>query len=273
MDKKELLKAHLAKPLEKGDMIWIAAESKKKVLAKFDRLDGDDVYYELDKDIKRAKLTEVEIEKDTRSIGADPFKKAFRANQYNVDLWQLLFRVGWQIEDGNYELRHQKMGDHQVPEVNFDSCVTGPKGEDIMYQRGLVWSVDDKKLLIDSIYNNIEIGKFVLRLRKWNWVKERLEKGQFKYTAFADVVDGKQRINTLIEFVTNQFPDCYGNYWRDLSDDAQWKFRNYMKFSYFELDENTTDSEVLEQFLAINFTGAPMSKEHIEYVKSIRSSI
>jgi hypothetical protein len=40
--------------------------------------------------------------------------------------------------------------------------------------------------------------------------------------------------------------------------------------SYIELDENSTDKDVLSVFLAINFTGVPMSKEHIEYVKSIK---
>jgi len=276
LNKKELIEQYLAEPLKKGDRIYVPEPTTRKPdnieLRDFDRQVGNTVYYKLESGQGTAKVDISKVRKDTRFIGADPFKEPFRARQYNIDMWQLLFRMGWhQIMGGeSWQLRSQPMGDHQVPEVNFDSCVTGPKGEDIMYQRGLVWSINEKQLLIDSIYNNIEIGKFVIRARTWAWVEKRLNKGQVKYTAFADVVDGKQRLNALLDFVTNQFPDSFGNYWKDLSEHARYKFQKYMKFSYFEIDEAATDAEVLQQFLAINFTGAPMSREHIEYVKSIQ---
>lgn len=275
-NKKELIEEYLAKPLQRGDLIWVPEGTMrnpdKKELREFDKQVGDTVYYKLGPGNGVAKAKIADIKKDTRNIGADPFKEPFRARQYNIDMWQLLYRMGWhQIMDGdNWELRQQKVDEWQVPEVNFDSCVTGPKGEDIMYQRGLVWSLEDKQLLIESIYNNIEIGKFVIRTREWAWVKKRLSRGQTKYTAFADVVDGKQRLNALLDFVTNQFADLYGNCWCDLSEIARYKFQKYAKFSFFEIDEDVTDADVLRQFLAINFTGASMSKEHIEYVRSIQ---
>ena len=45
---------------------------------------------------------------------------------------------------------------------------------------------------------------------------------------------------------------------------------NYSKLSYGKLDENTTDEDTINVFLTLNFTGTPMSKEHIKYVQSIK---
>jgi hypothetical protein len=37
-----------------------------------------------------------------------------------------------------------------------------------------------------------------------------------------------------------------------------------------ELGEHATDADVISTFLTLNFTGTPMSKEHIEYIQSIK---
>ena len=37
-----------------------------------------------------------------------------------------------------------------------------------------------------------------------------------------------------------------------------------------ELGELATDEDVKDTFLSINFTGVPMSQDHIDYVKSIK---
>lgn len=87
--------------------------------------------------------------------------------------------------------------------------------------------------------------------------------------SFNDIVDGKQRLHTIKEFINGEFCDLYGNYYSDLSDSAQNKFLNHQLFQYCELPENTSDEEVLYQFLKTNFTGKPQSKEHIYYVKSL----
>jgi len=275
MNKQSLIAQYLAKPLEKGDNIWVPEPStrnpNKIELRVVDRIVGNTVYYKSDSD-GTSKIDISKIEKDTRHIGADHFKEPFKARQYNIDIWQLLFRTGWVESSGTWVPRCEKVGEFTVPEVNYDSCVN-VDGKDVVYQRGLVWSIEDKQLLIESIYNNIEIGKFVIRTRSWGWVEKRLKEGKCKYTAFADVVDGKQRLNALLDFVTNKFSDSHGSYWDDLSTAAQYKFKKCMKFSYFEIDDEVADKEILEQFLAINFTGAPMSVEHIKYVQTLYKDI
>jgi hypothetical protein len=83
-----------------------------------------------------------------------------------------------------------------------------------------------------------------------------------------DCVDGKQRFFAILEFLQNKYPDSHGNYWNDLSPKAQRRFLDFANLSYGELGENATDEDVIDNFLTLNFTGVPMSREHIEYVKS-----
>ena len=85
-----------------------------------------------------------------------------------------------------------------------------------------------------------------------------------------DCVDGKQRMNAILEFVQNKFKDSHGCYWKDLSAYAQREFLNYGRLAVGTMDENTSDKDVINAFLFVNFTGTPMSEEHIEHVKSIK---
>lgn len=56
------------------------------------------------------------------------------------------------------------------------------------YQRDYVWSQEDKESLIDSIFNHIEIGKFVLVFKGYEG-------------DMYEVLDGKQRLSALQEFL------------------------------------------------------------------------
>lgn len=91
--------------------------------------------------------------------------------------------------------------------------------------------------------------------------------------AFNDIVDGKQRLNTIREFLMDEFVDTYGNHFSDLSEESQNKFLNHQLLQYAEMPEGTTDEEVLYQFLKMNFSGIPQSQEHIQYVKSLLNKI
>jgi uncharacterized protein with ParB-like and HNH nuclease domain len=168
--------------------------------------------------------------------------------------------MGYNKKDFNIE------GDWQ--KINFDPYVIDSNGEKQYYQRGLVWTLEQKQLLIESIYNDIEIGKVLLRYNNWSRMKKEESETGTMYSY--DCVDGKQRLNTLFGFVNNEFPDSHGNYWDDLSGNAQRRFFNYSNLSLGELSENATDEDVIDNFLTLNFTGVPMSQNHIEYIKSIK---
>lgn len=195
--------------------------------------------------------------------GVNPFgKEKRRISFYNSDIQSLLWKMGYDASSG--EIKSER--DWQ--KINFDPYIIDTNGEKQYYQRGLVWTLEQKQLLIDSIYNDIEIGKFLLRYNAWSRMKK--EEAETGTMHSFDCVDGKQRLNTILEFVQNKFPDSMGNYWNDLNGYAQRRFKNYGNLSFGELPESATDEDVIDNFLTLNFTGVPMSKEHIEYVKTFK---
>ena len=66
------------------------------------------------------------------------------------------------------------------------------------YQREYVWEQCDKEYLIDSVFKNIEIGRFAfvhLSPQEWDRTGNSYE-----------ILDGKQRLNALIEYYENRYP-------------------------------------------------------------------
>lgn len=160
--------------------------------------------------------------------------------------------VTWEYEDGT-----------KLTGFNFNPYITDKDGNKQYYQRELCWSLEDKQSFIESIYNDMNCGIIVLKVNSDEKAKE--------VGADWDVVDGKQRLNTLIEFFNNKFPDMHGNYWKDFSVVAKRRFRNSLNpITFYEFRENVSDADIKRAFLNVNFTGKPMSKEHIEFVNSIK---
>jgi len=164
------------------------------------------------------------------------------------------------------EKRYEMVKGIRVEEINWNPYVI-INGEKKYYQRPFVWTLQEKQNLIDSIYNGIGCGKIVVVGRSWDKV-EALALAGHTEISFKDIVDGKQRLNAVIEFTENGFPDSYGNYWSDLSAKAKNQFGENQLFSYCYL-EDPTPEDILEQFLKVNFAGVPQSIEHIELVKSL----
>lgn len=210
--------------------------------------------------------------------GMNPFKKeTFRINFYNQDITSVLFKACYGRRDYSFEKpNYDRAGNSNDTNpdkatyggVNFNPYIIDASGKKHFFQRDLVWTLEQKQLLIDSIYNGIEIGKFLFRYRSWEHIEEGMAESGHGYSW--DCVDGKQRFHAILHFVQNKFPDSFGNYWNDLSADAQGRLLNYSKLSYGEMGETAKDSDVVETFLAMNFTGTPMSPEHIAFVQSIK---
>lgn len=196
--------------------------------------------------------------------GVNPFsKEKRRINFYNQEIQSILYKFG-------YDRDKNSPTSSEWQKVNLDPYVYDVNNEKHYYQRGLVWTLEQKQLLIDSIYNDIEIGKFLFRYNSWKRMER--EEAETGIMHSWDCVDGKQRINTILEFIENKFPDSNGNYWDGLSGNAQRRFMNFGNLSYGELPESATDEDVIDNFLTLNFTGVPMSREHIDFVRTIKIS-
>ena len=126
------------------------------------------------------------------------------------------------------------------------------------YQRGYVWEMCDKEALLDSIFENVDIGKFVLiRLNSEQWSARNV---------MYEILDGKQRLSTLIEYYENRFP-YKGKYFNDLSGLDRYTFMQHT-ISVGEVD-NAEKKDVYNYFLMLNKTGRPMAKEQIEKVEKL----
>lgn len=202
------------------------------------------------------------------NTGVNPFPEYDdRVRNMNIALESILFELDM--------LKYRKrVGDkYVINDIEVLECNTNPfvlvNGEPEYFQRPLVWTLEQKQLLVESIYQNIDCGKVLIRKHSW----QELEQSKQTVLAFKDLIDGKQRLTTIAQFVNNEFVDLQGNYYRDFSTSAQNKFLNHQLISYAELPENTTDEQVLRQFLKLNVTGVPQSKEHIDFVKSLYEKV
>jgi hypothetical protein len=73
------------------------------------------------------------------------------------------------------------------------------------YQRELVWDLEDKVALIDSIFRGLDIGKFVFINLPFK-----------DNSPSQEILDGKQRLNAIIEFTQDRFK-YKGVYYSELS--------------------------------------------------------
>lgn len=127
------------------------------------------------------------------------------------------------------------------------------------YQRGLVGELKDKQLLIDSIFHNIDIGKFVLIKNEYDYSKEH---GGKSY----EILDGKQRISTIIEFTENRF-QYRGKYFKDLCPIDICFIRNYC-ISIAEV-QNITIEQKYRYFLNLNKCGKSVTQDQLKKVEDL----
>lgn len=120
------------------------------------------------------------------------------------------------------------------------------------YQRDYVWEDSDKDSLLDSIFNHIEIGKFAFI------------KNDYSNEVLYEVLDGKQRLTTLLNFYENRY--CYkGYYFNDLSPEDKYTFLN-MHVSIGET-EKISEKQIYQYFYKLNKTGKTMDESHLNKIK------
>ena len=272
MSKELAIEKFLAEPIKIGDVVSVRGlgiQDKHKMGSYTKVLDlgeNDSIFikeYDSTREIQKE-----DYEKVTTHIGHYPFNEKpwnSRLRMVNYSIESILHGI-FNVRDRK-SFKSETIDGVEVLEMNWDPTITDENGNDVVYQRDFCWSLRDKQLLIDSIYNYLDIGKIVVRKRSFEWVRQQIKLG--KPAAFKDIVDGKQRLNAIISFIRGDFPDSNGFYWMDLSEKAQRDFTSFQGVSYGEIEEGATDEDVKNVFLGINFTGVQMSQEHIDFVKSI----
>jgi hypothetical protein len=134
-------------------------------------------------------------------------------------------------------------------------------------QRGSVWALHSKQLLIDSILHLYDIPKLYLF---------RVARPPFEY----EVIDGQQRLRTIWGFFRDEFPlsddiglvqgnKIDGKTFSELPDDLKDIFQGYQL--HFVIFEDATDDEMDDMFLRYN-EGIPLNAaEQSEVVPIVRT--
>lgn len=121
------------------------------------------------------------------------------------------------------------------------------------YQRGYVWSLEDKLRYIDSVFQGRDLGKFVFL--KYEWPRTDIE-----------VLDGKQRLDALMGFMSDQY-QYKSYYWSQLSKRDRQQFED-RQVQVAKLDGSMmTEADKLRAFLSVNAAGVPQTEEHIAHIK------
>lgn len=125
------------------------------------------------------------------------------------------------------------------------------------FQRGSVWSPQARTYLIDSILRGYPIPKLLLRT----------EVDRDSRRTIRDVVDGQQRLRTIIDFSAGRLTlgqkakDLAGLRYTDLENELKDQFLSY-KLTCEQL-LNADDEDVLEVFVRINSYAVPVSEAEL----------
>jgi Protein of unknown function DUF262 len=146
---------------------------------------------------------------------------------------------------------------------SFDDVVHLPS-LGINLQRPLVWTLTQKQELIMSILLGRYIPPIALATRK-----DDIE--EFNDRRF--VIDGKQRLNTLIAFSQDEFSiELEGElYTFSQLKEVAPDYHKAIAFFYIEsaIAYDLTDNQMVEWFLSINFSGTPADESHKEHLMSV----
>ncbi len=121
------------------------------------------------------------------------------------------------------------------------------------FQRRELWSLEARKMLIDSILQNIPIPKIYLSTKKLNTQTYRV------------VIDGQQRISAILDFLRDKylisFNEIKNCYFSELPKEYQEQFLSY-QIDYNEgLDMN--ENELREMYSRINKYSFALNKQEL----------
>ena len=132
-------------------------------------------------------------------------------------------------------------------------------------QRPLCWTLMQKQQLILSIIKENPIPKISVIQQTFS----RDANGQ-KDKVVYEIIDGKQRLNAIMDFLKNKFAvevkeTLY--FFSDLDEILQCDLNRYsprgdVAYSYY--DNPIPDNEKIAWFEQINFTGTPQDEQHLK---------
>ena len=142
-----------------------------------------------------------------------------------------------------YNVRSRQLVD-LVGEVNRNKLILSPP-----FQRNLVWRTIHKIDFIKTILLGFPFPQIFV-------AKGELNADELTTTSV--VVDGQQRMNSILEYIRNDYP-VDGQYYRDLAKTVRDEFLKY-EIAIIELDLESDDPKIIELFQRLNRTFYGLTK-------------
>lgn len=133
------------------------------------------------------------------------------------------------------------------------------------YQRDLVWTLEQKQSYILNLFKD----KAVLQPTLISNSFSNSEVGML------EVLDGKQRLQTLFDFIEGKIKLPNGqDFWSLSREDNRFILGLNAKYTMIRgLARNLTDIEKIELFLEINELGTKMNEVHLQKVKQMKEMV
>lgn len=124
------------------------------------------------------------------------------------------------------------------------------------FQRRAVWLEKERSLLLETLLNQLPFPEVYM------YVETDAESGKQNYS----VVDGQQRITSILMFLNNEFPlpnsdDWNGEYFRDLSNEVKSRFWDY-KIVVRSLRQ-TNDDQIRSLFTKLNTNNIALNDQEL----------
>lgn len=142
-----------------------------------------------------------------------------------------------------YSVRARQLVD-LVSEIKRDKLILSPP-----FQRNLVWRTIHKIDFIKTILLGFPFPQIFLAKGELN--AEEL-------TTTSVVVDGQQRMNSILEYINNEYK-VDGKYYKEISKEKRDEFLKY-EIAIIELDMESDDPHIIEIFQRLNRTFYSLTK-------------
>lgn len=121
-------------------------------------------------------------------------------------------------------------------------------------QREFVWTLEQKQELIRSVILGRKIPEVAV-------VKHTDKQG----LSTIQVIDGKQRLSTLMSFIKGEF-SVDGYFYEDFNGGKEFRtaLNINAKIYYSHHDDLITDEQKVQLFKMVNFSGTPQEAEHFQ---------
>lgn len=264
--KQDLINKALQKPIEAGDTCSYIDSNGRDVNITIKRVDKYFAYYRANcRDGQEERIDLSLLTQCILNVGINPMAKRNEISSVQFSIGSILSKLGLNNRR-LFKDSSDSVNGIDVKLCNFNPFIILDDGSKYYYQRESVWTLKNKQELISSLYNRIDCGMILILNNSYAYITEILNKG-YCDISWCDILDGKQRLIAISEFVNNQFSDLSGYYWDDLSELAQREFLNQQTIRYAEINSRLTNEEILKQFLVLNYAGVPQSIEHINKIQ------